>query len=246
MEKTKEQEIQYKSFDLKEPTINAEERTFEAFITATTLDLDGEVVLAKGLDVSRFKEGKGKILYGHDKNFIVGIATEIKRVGERWKIKARFASEQASERINEIYHLVKEGIITTMSIGFSVPTDGRRQPSREDIKMFGRGVRSIITRSKLWEASFVTFESNEEAKVIRVKSLGIDPSLYFKDYEEEVIEAVEEVIEEEVVKEIEEQDKLVAKIKEQLKIEYKNKEVVRIIKEELLKNNLIKKGEIYW
>lgn len=263
-----ENKIQYKSLEIKEPTVNVEERTFEAFITATTLDLDNEVVLARGLDVSRFKQGKGKILYNHQKGFVLGVATEIKRVGERWKIKAKFASEQASERINEIYHLVKEGILTTMSIGFSVPRDGRRQPTAQDVKTYGKNVRSIITRAKLWEASVVVFESNEEAKILACKNLDIDPKFYLpEDYDmEEVIENVEEVevkelddvvIEEEVieevveevieeVKELSKQDILIAKIKNELRIEYKKKEMVRIIKEELLKKEFVRKGKIYW
>jgi len=239
MEKDK---IQYKTFNIKEPDVDMKERTFQATITRTSLDLDNEVVLARGLNIKDFKNN-GIILAYHDGTFPVGTTTDIKRVGEEFRIKARFASEAASERINEVYQLVKEGILRTMSIGMLVTET--RAPTAQDIKEYSKDVRRIISKAKLLEASFVTIPSNQGAVVTGCKSLELDPKHFIEDYQETIEEETKEIIEEEI-KEETAQGVLIKRIKEELKIEEESKELVSVIKVEMLKHNLLKNGKIYW
>jgi HK97 family phage prohead protease len=66
------------------------------------------------------------------------------------------------QKANDVYHMLKEEIIDSMSIGYTAEDYEHKQ--HHD----GRVIR-LIKSIKLWEISLVTFPANEGAKITNVK-----------------------------------------------------------------------------
>ena len=73
------------------------------------------------------------------------------------------------QKANDVYHMLKEEIIDSMSIGYTAE-------DFEHTQYFdGRMIR-LIKSIKLWEISLVTFPANEGAKITHVKRNTQHPS----------------------------------------------------------------------
>jgi HK97 family phage prohead protease len=126
---------------------------FEAILSAPTLDRDGEVVAPKAFDPL-----PESIVIHVDHAF--GVKTAVARAVPRYEgdlLLARgfFGSDPDSQAVRQ---KVKDGIITTMSVGFM-------NAKREDVD----GVPHVI-KGELLEASFVSVPSNREALVLAAKA----------------------------------------------------------------------------
>lgn len=127
--------------------------TFEAVISAPTLDRDGEVIeanafapLPKTIPIHAF----------HNFDDPVAVAEPFYD-GYVLKATGRFAS---TTRAQEVRQLVVDGVIETMSVGFR---DAKREMKD--------GV-PYITSAELLEASFVSIPANREALVLSAKEFA--------------------------------------------------------------------------
>ncbi len=112
-------------------------------------------IILPGAFVSTLKERAGqiKLLWQHDQKDPIGIIEELREDVSGLYIRGRLMLDLARGR--EAYALLKQGIVSGLSIGYS-PTRFRVDPDT--------GVR-ILGGVDLWEVSLVTFPANHAAQV---------------------------------------------------------------------------------
>ena len=129
---------------------------------ASTSDLDrGNDIIVKGA-FSRTLSERGdrvKILWQHDMDKPIGKPLQLKETEGGLFIEGKLSD---TERGREALTLLKDGVIDSMSIGYSV----KEADYNED------GVR-VIRDLDLFEVSLVTFPMNEQARVTAVKSVDV-------------------------------------------------------------------------
>lgn len=131
---------------------------FMAVASTGIEDRHGEIVSVEGWDLKAFKKNP-VLLWAHDHSEIaVGKATKIwvEGTGKRAKLLIEGYIHDATEKARAIKQLVKDGIISTMSVGFR-PLD-----------MEG----NEFTAQELLEVSFVNVPANEQAMITAYKSLS--------------------------------------------------------------------------
>lgn len=97
-----------------------------------------------------------KILWQHDETQPIGRPLELKEDGRGLWLKAQLADTALGR---EVWQLMKDGVITELSIGFDViDWTMTREPALNDT------VRHI-NQLALWEVSPVTFAANAEARI---------------------------------------------------------------------------------
>lgn len=126
--------------------------TFEAVLSAASVDRDGEVV-----DAHAFEPLPESIVIHTDHVF--SVANAVARAVPSYEngtlvVRGRFSSDPVAQSVRK---KVQEGIITTMSAGF--------MGADRDVK---DGVPHI-TKGELLEGSFVTVPSNRDALVLSAK-----------------------------------------------------------------------------
>ena len=92
------------------------ERQFEGVAATSALQMDGWALEMAGADTSRLQS----ILFNHDVSAIVGRVASITKNATQLKFTGQFPSVGASRRADEACALLKEGILTGVSIGFDV------------------------------------------------------------------------------------------------------------------------------
>lgn len=129
--------------------------SFEAVLSASTLDRDGEVIdkgafepLPSSIPILADHEGKTASLIGSAVPYYDG---------DVLKVRGKFASKAKAQEVRKD---LLEGHLSTMSVGFMKPTKAVRD-----------GV-THITQAELLEGSFVVIPSNREATLVGAKSLG--------------------------------------------------------------------------
>ena len=133
-------------------------RVVTATITTETLDRDGDVVKAAGIDLGPYRKNP-IVLWQHDWRTPVGRAVELRGRNGGIEADVRFPSVGVSAKADEVYGLIQEGVINTTSIGF--------MPLDYDYDETTGGF--IITSAELYEFSFVSVPSNRDA-IISVRS----------------------------------------------------------------------------
>lgn len=139
---------------------SVDEGTFEGY--ASTWDKDeGNDVIVKGAFAKTLKErgDKIKVLWQHDTHNPIGKALEMYEDEKGLYIKAKISDTSVGKDAKQ---LLKDGVIDSMSIGYSIP----------DKKSEMDGDTRIIREIKLYEFSLVTFPMNENALISTIKSLS--------------------------------------------------------------------------
>lgn len=185
---------EYRDGLIEKASVNEEKREVTVVITEESLDLDGDVVITKGVNFKDFLKN-GAIIFGHNTELVLAKPLTIKRVGNKIHLKMRFPEKGLikRERANpdDTWELIKMGAIQSLSIGF-LNMEPPRMPSKLDIQNFGKGLRRVLHKTMLIETSFVAVPSNRGTEILAMKSLDIDPKFYFgDDYIEEIIEEKE-------------------------------------------------------
>jgi uncharacterized protein len=153
----------------------AESGTFEGYASVFGVtDNAGDVIVPGAFlrSLARWRaEGRmPPMLWQHDAAQPVGIFDEMREDACGLFVKGRlFVTDIA--RAREAYRLLKEKVVTGLSIGYRV------KESRADAK---RGAR-VLEEIELLEVSMVTFPANEAARVSRVKSAEADVALAIAD-----------------------------------------------------------------
>lgn len=122
---------------------------------ASTEDPDrhGDVIMQDGWDISGFEKNPVMLLNHNQWSFPIGKIKKIKVENGQLKFVAIFS--KVTQEAREAYELVKEGILSTFSVGFRV----LQEEWDED-----NGVNRI-TKSELYEISLVTIPANPNAVV---------------------------------------------------------------------------------
>lgn len=119
----------------------------------------GRDIMQKGAFKKTLQEQKQRIksLFNHNWNVIIGKPLEIYEDSKGLYTKTQFVNTAKS---NEIYELIKEGIVNELSIGYDI------------IKKDYDSIQNVnhLREVKLYEYSFVTFAMNEQAQVQAIKA----------------------------------------------------------------------------
>ena len=135
--------------------------TFEGLLSVYgNVDLGGDIVLPGSIQkVETTADGSIRILDGHDTRSPVGKG-KLTDGPDGLRIKGTL--DLGVARARELLSLMKQGIVSGLSIGFNILPDG--------MEMRADGVR-LLKKLHLFEASLTCFPMNPEAAITSVKRL---------------------------------------------------------------------------
>jgi len=202
-------------------------------VSSIDIDSDGDVVIPKGIDISRYEKNP-VVLFNHSLSEPIGYAEQLQIQDDKIIAKTRFGTTPEAQRIHQ---LVKDKVLRTHSIGFIVQeavVKGEKgfnnlvmniknqfpekfQP--EDLNRINR----IVTKALLIEYSIVTVPANENAVISEIKALKEDVEEAFPETEE----VDEETVFEEIPLDLDKKD--IETEEEEEKIETKEVEEEEVI-----------------
>lgn len=123
-------------------------------------DLSHDIVEKGAFLASLSRRGPSgvKMLYQHDPAEPIGRWTDIRETAKGLRVTGQLMTNVSRGR--EVLHMMREGILDGLSIGF------RTVKARKDRKS---GIRRLV-EVDLWEISIVTFPMQPDARVAHVKS----------------------------------------------------------------------------
>lgn len=152
--------MEFKSVELKETAIDMSARTIEGYAATWDEDQVGDIIMPgafkKTIDEG-FQSGRIKMLWQHDAP--LGMPTEMFEDNRGLYVKGKISRTQLGD---EALELMRDRVVDRMSIGFSIP---------KNKSGYNEEGKRIISESKLFEFSPVTFPANEAAHILAVKSL---------------------------------------------------------------------------
>lgn len=165
-------------------------RRITARINTVAVDRDNEVVLPSGF----YKQtDRVKMLWNHNSSIPpIGAWDKFSTASTEIVARGFFATRPVNHPANvewlpdSILHMVREGVLDAVSIGFIPDENSIRPPREKDLRDFGAKVGRIIGRWELLEVSVVPIGSNPEAMIVSLekawpggsailKSLNIQP-----------------------------------------------------------------------
>lgn len=163
-----------KRFSFKMETgAGADERTFRAVINTDSVDRDGEVVLPDGMIATDFEKSP-TVFWNHDYEKPVARCMRMMRGLTDWTAESRIAERPAGHVgpwfPDEVYALMKQGIVNGTSIGF-MPVETRK-PTAKDYDRWGDTIKRVISKWRLLEFSITPLPANQDALITAVKSLA--------------------------------------------------------------------------
>ena len=119
-------------------------------------------IIERGAFKKTIAENKGrvKVLWQHDAAEPIGIPKEMIEDDNGLYVKAKISMTDTGKKAMT---LIKDGVITEMSIGYDVVKD--------EFKMMGNRRVRMLKEVRLWEFSPVTFAANDKAKIMKMRSL---------------------------------------------------------------------------
>ena len=151
-------------------------------ITNETVDRDGDVVVAAGLDVSSYLTNP-VVLWGHDTcDAPIGRCTSLNKIADGWEATVEFVpadNPYNGYKAEGIRQMLETGFLHAVSIGF-IPKDA----------VFNDEGGMEITKAELTEFSIVSVPCNPDALIIR--DLNTTEPLIPEDVTVEEDEEIEE------------------------------------------------------
>jgi hypothetical protein len=153
-------------------------RTVEHYVSVPTLDEDGEVLLPRGADISRFTKSPTVFdVHEYGSKSVVGQCLSMKLTDEGIVATTRFAPRPPAElwpadkewEPDRLLWLYYTGDIKGWSIGFR-PIEGR-QPTKKDVDAFGDTLRHVHTRYKVLEYSVAPLPCCPDALTLSAKGI---------------------------------------------------------------------------
>jgi hypothetical protein len=165
-----------KSFPTKTISVDMVARTVRHFVTTPTMDEDGEVLLPRGADISRFTKSPTVFdVHQYGSKNVLGTCISYEISDEGHIAVTKFASRPASLPAEQewlpdtILHLINEGDIKGWSIGFQMLE--ARQPTAKDLSDYGGDLVRVITRYRVLEYSVAPLPCNGDALTLSMKGL---------------------------------------------------------------------------
>lgn len=147
----------YKSLQLKDATVNLETRIITAYSSTWDLDQGGDIIKS-GAFAKTIAERLDRVKVLRNHNQLIGRPISAKEDARGLLTESYIGKHELGE---ETLMLAKDGILDSMSIGYSIPNG----------KSNFDGDTRIINEVKLYEWSVVDFPMNEAARILDVKSL---------------------------------------------------------------------------
>lgn len=134
------------------------ERQVRVVVSTPTVDRSGDIVEVAGIDLTAYRKNP-VVLYQHDHDEPVARCAEIGLNGAALEALVQFPPEGTSAKSDEVYGLIKAGVINASSIGF-LPKDFTYVDPKEPWN--GRRFSSC----EMLEFSFVSVPCNPEALIV--------------------------------------------------------------------------------
>lgn len=152
--------LTYKSARVSKVHDKGDDRTVSGIITRESVDEDGEVVLADGLNREYNDKLSGvSILWNHDTDKPVGKLRSLAETVGGWMASCKLAN---TERGTEALALAREGILH-FSIGFARIDHGK--PTQEERAKYP-GVKYITRKWNLMELTLTPVPAHSDANVV--------------------------------------------------------------------------------
>lgn len=135
------------------------ERQARVICSTGGTDRAGDIVVQEGIDLSAYKMNP-IILWGHDTNQPIAKASEIGVVDGKLMATVEFPPVGTSAKADEICALVKAGVVSAVSIGFTPIETEPLDPSNPK-----KGPQRYV-KSELGEFSFVSVPANKDALTV--------------------------------------------------------------------------------
>ena len=123
---------------------------FKMLITSGAVDRDNEVILPEGLDTTNYMKNPVVLLFHKLDMLPIGVTESLTKTELGWVAEGRFAPADANPLAQQVRKLYDLGIMRASSVGFMVKQRDRANPG-------------IISKSELYEWSFVPVPSNPDA-----------------------------------------------------------------------------------
>lgn len=145
-----------------------------------TVDSVGDVIQAKGWDLSRFRGPNANpiALFNHNSNEPIGVWESVKVDGTRLIGALRLAAEGTSETVDKVRKLFAQGMLVAVSVGF--------RPSKWEPIPDSKEGGYLYQKQQLLECSVVSVPANPSAVLIR----SFNPGLRVEEAEQLLAEAV--------------------------------------------------------
>ena len=144
----------------------SEEDPFEFIMSDESVDRMGDVIMAKGWDLSDFKANP-IALWGHDHRSPIGLWENVRIVGKQLRGKLVLAKQGTSAEIDTLRSLVEQRILKAVSVGFA-PIE--YEPLDDDADKFWGPFKFL--KQALHETSLVSVPANPNALAV-AKSCGM-------------------------------------------------------------------------
>lgn len=119
-------------------------------------------IIERGAFKKTISENRGriKVLWQHDAAEPIGIPEDMYEDDSGLYVKAKISMTDTGKKAMT---LIRDGVVTEMSIGYDVLKD--------EYKMMGNRRIRMLKEVRLWEFSPVTFAANDKAKIMKMRSL---------------------------------------------------------------------------
>lgn len=138
-----------------------EARAVSVTITTQSVDRDGDIVVASGIDIRSFQKNP-VVLWQHDHKTPIARATQLQYTESGIEAEVLFPAAGVCAKSDEVYGLIQAGVVNASSIGF-MPVD---YDYDENLGGF------MINESELYEFSFVSVPSNRDALITQRSALS--------------------------------------------------------------------------
>jgi len=145
------------------------ERQVRVIASTATIDRSGDIVVAEGIKLDRFRQNP-VVLWMHDHQKPIARCVEIGVKAGKLEALVQFPAEGTCEKSDEVYALIKAGIVNATSIGFMPGEWSPIDPDR------AYGPRKYLS-SELLEFSFVSVPANPDALIIERGLLGAEDQI---------------------------------------------------------------------
>jgi HK97 family phage prohead protease len=146
------------SFTLRGVTKAVGDRQIRVIVSTGDVDRAGDIVDPNGIDFTAYRKNP-VILYQHDHDEPVARSVEIGLINGRVEALIQFPDPGASEKSDEVYNLIKAGVLNAISIGF-IPLEAIALDPKEPW-----GAKRY-TKSEMLEASVVSVPCNSNALIV--------------------------------------------------------------------------------
>jgi HK97 family phage prohead protease len=138
-------------------------RIVKVVISTKDVDRDGDVVEPKGADLTNYRKNP-VVLFNHDYEHPVARCSDIQIKNDRIEATVKFPNASVSKKSDEVYGLIKEGVLNATSIGFSVKSYDYlyEEPGNAKTRITGLHIKEWELR----EFSIVSVPANPGALVI--------------------------------------------------------------------------------